>query len=216
MIDPTAGPYCPPARLRTYHTASGASAIQSKCVCGLGVNSTTGRSNKKEFGSRSSKAVTLVLGVFLRVGVWPVADWPVADWPVPTRGAVGIDVAACAKGMESSAALSEGISTLPLQCGHNPRLPAKFDLTLSHFPHCGQVNLMPIRSTRGFVSHRTLLFFMLGHPSSSRLPSALSPFNFGRSGKGVRSPLPERPFGCFAQLTPDPFTRPQVLVVTKH
>ena len=26
-------------------------------------------------------------------------------------------------------------------------------------------------------------------------------------GKGVRSQLPERPLACFAQLTPDPFTR---------
>ncbi len=39
------------------------------------------------------------------------------------------------------------------------------------------------------------------------LSSALSTLNFRvRSGKGVRSQLPERPRGCFAQLTPDPFT----------
>ncbi len=25
-------------------------------------------------------------------------------------------------------------------------------------------------------------------------------------GKGIRSQLPVRPFGCFAQLAPDPFT----------
>ena len=31
------------------------------------------------------------------------------------------------------------------------------------------------------------------------------------AGKGVGSQLPERAFGCFAQLTPDPFTRPLFL-----
>ncbi len=48
-----------------------------------------------------------------------------------------------------------------------------------------------------------------GQPRFGTEPSAMSKSNFGvGSGKGVRSQLPERPIGCFAQLTPDTFTRP--------
>ncbi len=39
-------------------------------------------------------------------------------------------------------------------------------------------------------------------------PSALSTLYFGWPGKGVRHQKPERPFGRFALLVSDPFSRP--------
>ena len=47
----------------------------------------------------------------------------------------------------------------------------------------------------------------VGRSSETYIASALSQLDFWVScGKGVRSQKPARPYGCFALLTPDPFS----------
>ena len=139
---PLIGPYWLPSRSRRYHTASGASLIQSNGAgASKAVVSCYGRSNKKESGSRFSNTC------------WAWASAAAGRSPpvLEVSSEDSVD-------SEPTCGSSDGIVNRPVQCGQRARRPAKLDLTLSALRQFGQENRIPISNfvTRSLPQKRRL------------------------------------------------------------